>query len=368
MTTKLKREDGVGATPGNDGGLVRQAHKLTADLTTPNRAVYWLDLLLTATATWGGLWLAATAREPGIVIAAGLVGLLALYRGLSFIHEISHLRPKDVPGFRLGWNLLIGVPLMTPSMMYEGVHNLHHAKHRFGTAQDPEYLPLGRYSSFKLGLFAAISLLAPLGVILRSGILIPLSFVFPGVRRMVKTKLSALVINPDFTREDNDKTRPDWLAQELGCWLWCWGVAAATIAGFVPVRVVITWFALFSLATFVNQLRTLVAHYWHNDGEVMSFEDQFLDSVNVPPPALLPFLWAPVGLRYHALHHLLPRLPYHNLGKAHARLSVQLAATSPYHRVEETGLFVALGKLFRRAGAPTQALAVEADAVERQGA
>ncbi len=125
----------MGETPGNDGGLVRQAHKLTADLATPNRAIYWIDLILTATATWGGLWIAATAHRPGVAVAAGLVGLLALYRGLSFIHEISHLRPKDVPGFRLGWNLLIGVPLMTPSMMYEGVHNLHHAKHRFGTAK-----------------------------------------------------------------------------------------------------------------------------------------------------------------------------------------------------------------------------------------
>ena len=352
----------------DETGLVRQAHGLTADLTTPDRKIYWLDLILTATAAWCGLWLAAAAHHPDVVVAAGLVGLLALYRGLSFIHEISHLRPKDVPGFRLGWNLLIGVPLMTPSMMYEGVHNLHHAKDRFGTARDPEYLPLGRYSQLKLGLFTAISLLAPLGVILRSGILIPLSFVFPGVRRFVKTKLSALVINPDFVREDNDKVRPDWLAQELGCWLWCWSVAALTVAGVVPLRAVLTWFVLFSLATFVNQLRTLVAHYWENDGERMSFEDQFLDSVNVPPPALLPFLWAPVGLRYHALHHLLPRLPYHNLGKAHARLSAELAATSPYHRVEEAGLFVALGKLFRRAGAPAPALAVEADAVEHQSA
>ena len=358
----------MGPPQKDETGLVRQAHGLTADLTRPDRGIYWLDLVLTATAAWGGLWLAATAHRLDVVAAAGLVSLLALYRGLSFIHEISHLRPKDVPGFRLGWNLLVGVPLMTPSMMYEGVHNLHHAKDRFGTARDPEYLPLGRYSPFKLALFALISLLAPLGVILRSGILIPLSFVLPGVRRFVKTKLSALVINPDFVREDNDKTRPDWLAQELGCWLWCWGVAALTIAGVVPVRVVVTWFVLFSLATFVNQLRTLVAHYWENDGEKMSFEDQFLDSVNVPPPALLPFLWAPVGLRYHALHHLLPRLPYHNLGKAHARLSAQLAASSPYHRVEEKSLFLALGKLFRRAGTPNVALAPKAETVERQSA
>ena len=356
----------MGSTTEDETGLVRQAFKLTADLATPNRAIYWLDLILTATVAWGGLWLAATAQARPVVVVAGLVSLLALYRALSFIHEVSHLRPKDVPGFRLGWNLLVGVPLMTPSMLYEGVHNLHHAKDRFGTARDPEYLPLNRFSPGKLALFVLVSLLAPLGVILRSGVLVPLSFVIPSLRRLVRTRLSALVINPDFVREDNDKVRPDWLAQEIACWLWCWGVTAATIAGWLPVRAVLTGLAIFSLATLVNQMRTLVAHYWHNDGERMSYEEQFLDSVNVPPPALLPALWAPVGLRYHALHHLLPRLPYHNLGKAHARLSAQLAATSPYHRVEEKGLLAALGKLFRRAGAPKSvAAAIE---VERQSA
>ncbi len=78
--------------------------------------------------------------------------------------------------------------------------------------------------------------------------------------------------------------------------------------------------AIFSLVAVVNQLRTLVAHLWENDGDAMTVTGQFLDSVNVPPPGLIAEVWAPVGLRYHALHHLPPSMPYHSYAEAHRRL------------------------------------------------
>lgn len=335
-------------TASDSVSLTRQAYALTDDLMTPNAAVYWIDLFISAALMWGGFLLAATTSSLAIGVVAGLVSVLALYRALSFIHELTHIRDDEAPGFRVGWNVLVGVPLMTPSLMYEGVHNVHHVKDRFGTALDPEYLPLSRYTPISLAGFLFVALLAPLGVLIRSAILIPLSFVIPRLRRVLKQRMSALVINPDFVREDMAKMRPAWLAQDIACWLWSWALIAATVAGRLPVRFVLTGLAIFSIATFVNQARTLVAHHWDNDGGKMSLDEQFLDSVNVPPPNLASELWAPVGLRYHALHHLLPKLPYHNLGKAHARLAQALSSESLYHRASQKGLFEALTALFRR--------------------
>ena len=52
----------------------------------------------------------------------------------------------------------------------------------------------------------------------------------------------------------------------------------------------------------------------------------------------LAVLWAPVGLRYHALLHLMPSMPYHSLGKAHARLCDHLGADSTYLRSSHRGM------------------------------
>ena len=332
-----------------ESSLARQANDLARDLTRANPKVYWLDLSVTAAVTWLSLAIATTSASTGWALTAAVVCVLSLYRGISFIHELTHLRPDEVPGFHIAWNVLIGVPWLTPSLLYEGVHILHHAKDRYGTARDPEYHPLARRPPHELAAFLGIAFLAPIGVTLRFAILAPLSFLIPPLRRFVVAKTSGMVINLGFSREDHDRAAAaPWLAQEIGAWLWSWMVLGLTAAGVIPLRALLIAMAIFGVMTFLNQLRTAVAHAWENDGEPMAPLDQFLDTVNVPPPALLPFLWAPVGLRYHALHHLMPRLPYHNLGTAHRRLVDALPDDHAYRQVEQRELIPALGRLIGR--------------------
>jgi len=79
----------------------------------------------------------------------------------------------------------------------------------------------------------------------------------------------------------------------------------------------------------LNSLRTLAAHRYRSEGDPMTATQQLLDSLNYPrAPWLIP-LWAPVGLRFHALHHLFPSIPYHNLAAAHDRLTGMLPQGSP---------------------------------------
>jgi fatty acid desaturase len=322
----------------DEPGLIRTAAKATRDLSSANGAIYWTDLLVSAGIGYAGL-AAAIGAQGWLQAVAIAIAILALYRAGSFIHELTHLKPGAVPFFRAGWNLLVGVPLLVPSFMYEGVHNLHHARTRYGTAQDPEYLPLALMKPWSLPLFVMVAALAPIGLLLRYGVLAPLSLLIPGLRAGLVARYSSLTINPDFRRRAPEgKARRDWLVLETAGALWAMALLAGVAFGIIPLAGFGIAMLVVSGVTVLNQVRTLVAHLWENDGEPLTVTAQYLDSVNVPPPALLPALWAPVGLRYHALHHLLPGVPYHNLAEAHRRLKAALPAGSAYHRANYPGL------------------------------
>lgn len=342
----------------DDRAMLRAAAELTRDLQAPKPWLYWTDCFVSAAVGYAALAAAILVHSTGWALLAGLVSVLALYRAGLFIHELTHMKHSLVPGFRFAWNLLLGIPLMVPSFMYEGIHSLHHARTRYGTAEDPEYLPLALMKPWTLPVFLLVSLLAPVALLFRFAVLTPLSLVIPGLRRAVVGRYSGLQINPSFERRAPEgELKTQWFWQELGASVWSIGLLALVATGVVPLRAFLIYLAVIGGVAFINQIRTLVAHLWENEGEALTVTAQYLDSVNVPP-GMLPYLWAPVGLRYHALHHLLPSLPYHSLTEAHRRLSAALDGDSAYHRANYPtlrGLVVRLTMNTMRTGSEHQA-------------
>lgn len=329
----------------DDMEMLRAAVELTRDISAARPGIYWPDMLVSAAIGYAGI--AGAILLPGWQAwASGGLAVFFLYRALLFIHELTHIHRTALPGFRFAWNLLVGIPMLTPSFMYEGVHTLHHARTKYGTIEDPEYLPLALMKPWSLPAFILIAVLLPIGLLIRCALLVPLGALIRPLRKLVWERASSLSINPDFRRrppEGQFARMVFW--QELGAVVWAWALLASTRwLGWQPLLIAL---AVVSATAVFNQIRTLVAHLWQNDGEPMTVTAQYLDSVNVPPPEPFAPLWAPVGLRYHALHHLLPSLPYHSLGEAHRRLSKQLGAGSTYQGANYPGLLPLVGRIAR---------------------
>lgn len=81
--------------------------------------------------------------------------------------------------------------MLTPSFMYEGVHPLHHARTRYGTGEDPEYLPLALMKPWSLPVFLLVALLAAPALVIRFAILTPLGLLIPPLRTMAWERFSS---------------------------------------------------------------------------------------------------------------------------------------------------------------------------------
>jgi fatty acid desaturase len=144
------------------------------------------------------------------------------------------------------------------------------------------------------------------------------------------------------------KDETNWKLQEA--LTAAYGITAITFAasGIIPVRALGIWYLLELSVFLLNSVRTLAAHRYRNPGtRSMAFADQFLDSVNVTGHPLITPLWAPVGLRFHATHHLFPAIPYHALGEAHRRLATRLSDSSVYLSTTRNSLWSALRELWQ---------------------
>ena len=327
---------------------IREAREIVKDLFVPNAAIYWADFLLSI-----GLGMFCFRRVrlsalfSPVQVVCFVVSCLAIYRAALFIHELVHLRSGTFGAFRVVWNALFGVPFFMPSFLYY-THMAHHARKHYATREDGEYLPLGAGPPRDILLYLCQPFVIPALAVLRFAVLTPIAWISPGFRRFVHQRASSMVMDPSYVRPL--PTRPElrfWRLQEAACFVFAVGAAVLIVRGRLPWTLPLQGYLTAVVVIMLNNVRTLGAHRFRHQGEELTFVDQLLDSVNYPNHPLIAGLWGPVGLRFHALHHLFPSLPYHSLAKAHRRLMRELPPDSPYRQTECSSLRAALVELWR---------------------
>jgi fatty acid desaturase len=336
-----------------------ESRGLVRDLFEPKAWIYWTDFLvsiLTGHIFYGlvrgafAITALPTWAQYTIAGAAFLISSLAYYRAVMFTHELVHLRTGTFTSFRIVWNLLCGIPFLVPSFTYY-THLDHHRRKHYGTAHDGEYLPWGNRGIGHLIFYMSQVFLVPLLGVFRFLILTPLTWLHPSIRNWVHQHASSMIVDPQYVRPlpTNQDLRLIRL-QEALCFAWCLGVAVVPplFLGRWPWLFLLQGYATAIVILSINSIRTLGAHRWANQGEEMTFVEQMLDSVNVTKWTLASEIWGPIGLKYHALHHVFPSMPYHEMGKAHDRLMEKLPADSVYRKTTEASLASALLDLCKR--------------------
>ena len=326
-----------------------QARELVADLYQRSPAVYWSDFLLSIAGAWGLAAVYFLARPwSSVQIAAFLLSAVLFYRAGTFIHELVHLPRQETTWFGRVWNLLQGIPLLMPWIFYRN-HVDHHNARVFGTPADGEYLPLASSPARETLKYLAQAPLLPIFMVVRFGVLAPLSALHPGLREWVLRAASAAVTNPYRRKRFPAQDEPHLVLVEICCFAYLCGIAAMLITRMIAGRHVFMAYLLLAFTLSMNWVRNLAAHHYRNRGERMTHVEQMSDSINITGQTWLTVFLFPVGLRYHALHHLFPAVPYHNLGKAHRRLTERLPPGSPYHATSRANFFSAVAELWRGA-------------------
>lgn len=278
-----------------------------------------------------------------------LCAVFWLYRVGSLVHEVAHLGAHELTGFKVAWNILVGVPTLTPSTFFTAHHRDHHTLRLYGTPQDPEYVvnvcQPGNYR--QLACYLLVVAIFPLIVFLRF-LLAPLSFVHPRVREYVLRHFSAFTFNWRYERPLGRANRPLFAALELLCSFRAWCIPLAVLLELTPWTRMFQLYSLGAAVVILNQMRQMADHHFEGKGDRLSVADHVLDSCNYVGRDPMTWLLFPMAIQYHALHHLFPSLPYHNLAATHSYLMQTLPSESPYRSLEQPGWWSVAIKMFRR--------------------
>lgn len=310
---------------------------LLRDLHRPDAAVYWTDLLLTVAVGYSASTVFMVARPfSAFWVLSYLVAGFALFRAGTFMHEIQHLPRGAMTSFKVGWNVVCGVPMLMPSYMYDN-HLGHHRPGTYGTVDDGEYLPIGLGNAWTLVGYFSQAVLLPAFVAIRFLFLVAISLFSDRFRRVLLHRYSYFGINPRYRRPVPMAEPRWWRWIDLACAVRIWIPVALSAAGIVGGSHIVQLYALGVLSLGLNYVRNVAAHGYGRQGDVASFADQVNDSITIEGVPVFTELLFPVSMRYHSLHHMAPSIPYHNLPEAHRRLVQELPPGSMYCRTVHPG-------------------------------
>jgi fatty acid desaturase len=322
---------------------IRQARRAIreadADFFRVSPARYWTDFLVSLTAAY----LAATVYLVSPLgswqqCLAFPIAAFWLYRLGSLIHEVCHLGQHEMRAFKVAWNLLAGVMTLTPSPFFTRHHRDHHSQRLYGTPEDPEYMAnvMESGNPVSIARYAAFVAVFPALVFLRF-LLAPLTFLHPSLREWTLRHASSLTFNRRYERTPTESDRRAIMAVEALCFVRAAMIPLLIALGLTPWSRIPLLYALALATVLLNQLRLLADHHLDSDGDQLDMASHIMDSCNYTRNDPLTLLFFPFSIRYHALHHLFPSLPYHNLKRAHAHLVASLPADSPYLTLDRPG-------------------------------
>ncbi len=325
-------------------GLAKYLSHIREHFFAPNPYLFYTDFTLSALA--GDFCLFRAIETPGWIASRLLwifISALCMFRATVFLHEAYHLG-KHLRGFVWWYNLLHGFTHKLPFYCYTP-HRYHHLPETYGTINDPEYEALSTKPLW-YSLFVApcgVMAILPVFMLVRWGIMPAiLPFIGTKARDAIYARASTLAMNPSYVRPvPSVSERRAWYGEDMGCLIYSVAWGWLIYVKLLPWQSVGIWYAVFYLVAVLNYYRVLISHRYFTELNATTHKQQVLDSGTLLWSPLNSWLY-PVGLRYHALHHMFPQIPYHHMGEAHKWLMLTLPPDHPYRLTVSKGYFIAL--------------------------
>ena len=143
-------------------------------------------------------------------------------------------------------------------------------------------------------------------------LLAPLTLLHPKLRKFTLERLSSFTLNWKYKRNINRMDHKKFLLVEMLCCARAWLIPLGVVIGISDWTRVPLMYLLAITILAASQMRFFADHHFESHGDQMIMSEHITDSCNYTQSDFFTWLFFPFTIRFHALHHLFPTIPYHN--------------------------------------------------------